>query len=361
MENFKFYLKEAEVQPTQVNDETQVDPQVAQQVDQIIKLPYQEFVTQLAAIANDPKVKAVLQHGLKDGKPTDEVVRINKINVPVTRLKPTQNEVDIDKSLAYPLNDQKSFLKYLTATGAVKAGPNAIVTAAGGTLVIDGHHRWSQVYAINKDAVMEAVDINIEGASPETYLKVVQMAIAADLGKLPVANTGPGINLLDASVTREAINGYISKKITNDVANAAGADGTPLRSSILQKIGGGLNEKVAPKPSAAVRAAMRGPQTMKASPQAPLDGQNAQKMHQRGIQTIQQLIQLNIASMRKTSQPVPPASPRKFMPQTDDATTWTDKAKSGMINFIEPATVNEQKFKARIGQIIKEEIKKIKR
>ena len=70
-----------------------------------------------------------------------------------------------------------------------------------------------------------------------------------------------------------------------------------------------------------------------------------------------ELVWQNILQMRKTSQPVEGAPKRDFMPQTDDATNWKKIAAGGQLNFKEPtAGITE----AKIKQIVREEIKKLK-
>ena len=53
------------------------------------------------------------------------------------------------------------------------------VVTYNGKYVIDGHHRWSQVYAANPDAKVPTIDIR-GNLKPSEMLKVVHAAIAAD-------------------------------------------------------------------------------------------------------------------------------------------------------------------------------------
>lgn len=259
--SFKALLNEQEVAP---------DPVTAQKVDQIIKLPYEQFVDQFKNIAADPKVQAVLNYGLKDGAPDDEKVSINRIKANVKQLLPTQNEIDIDKSLAYPLKDVNTFNTYKKG-GLVAPGGKQIVTANGGKLIIDGHHRWSQVYCINPNTQIDAIDITLPGADAFLYLKIVQLAIAANIQKIPTAKVD-GNNLLAADVN--VISEYVKGKASPEVIQAGG-----------------------------------------------------------GLENLQKLIIVNSDSMKKSNQPVKGAPKRDVMPQTDDAPQWTNAASSGQLNF----------------------------
>lgn len=149
---------------------------------------------QLSKIIGDKKVQAILKAGQADGDPDDDKLPYSKISaLPVADLQPTQSEIGFDQSvlnlLTDPYNSLESFLKGKANVG----GP--IVTYAG-KYIIDGHHRWSQVFAANPKATMLSLDINKKPDFEHTdILKAVHGAIAADLGKVPEADP-KGINLL---------------------------------------------------------------------------------------------------------------------------------------------------------------------
>ena len=149
--------------------------------------------TKLKKIIGDPKVQAVLKGGLADGDPNDDKLPYTRANIPVGDLKPTQKEIGFDQSVLNNLTDQYGSLKsFFTGTANV-GGP--IVTYAG-EYIIDGHHRWSQVFAANPKAKMFALDIKAKsGFSHTDVLKAVHAAIAADTGQVPSANP-LGNNLL---------------------------------------------------------------------------------------------------------------------------------------------------------------------
>jgi len=50
--------------------------------------------------------------------------------------------------------------------------------------IIDGHHRWAYVYALNPNASIPCININLPEQSPLDILKDVQIAIAATYGDL---------------------------------------------------------------------------------------------------------------------------------------------------------------------------------
>ena len=155
---------------------------------------YEQFVQKLGANASDPKTKAFIDAGLKDGKTEDDKFVFSNVSLAVKDLIPTQNEVDIDKSLAFPMKkDPDKFITYNTGDGPFELG-SPIVTYKG-KYVIDGHHRWSQLYAVNADATIKAIDIDISGLEPLDVLKAVQASIAVASGKVAVQSV-QGTNLL---------------------------------------------------------------------------------------------------------------------------------------------------------------------
>ena len=98
---------------------------------------------------------------MEDGKPTDEVVSLKDASIPVQDLKPTQNEIALDKSLSFPLTNPKSTADCLKG-GTVAIAGKRIITAKG-QYIVDGHHRWSQLYAMNKDASIAFLTLYILG------------------------------------------------------------------------------------------------------------------------------------------------------------------------------------------------------
>jgi hypothetical protein len=62
-------------------------------------MKYDDFVKKLSDSADDPRVKPFLGGGLKDGKPNDEKISFHLKTYSVQQLSPTQNEIDLDKSL----------------------------------------------------------------------------------------------------------------------------------------------------------------------------------------------------------------------------------------------------------------------
>tara|TARA_R110002051_G_scaffold288105_1_gene350850 strand:- start:224 stop:1051 length:828 start_codon:yes stop_codon:yes gene_type:complete len=156
---------------------------------------YESFVTDLSDEAGDSKVRATIQAGLQDGDIHDDKIDIKEVSIPVKNLRPTQNEIDIGKSLNFPLEKNASQLKdFLTGNNVEIVSP---IITLNQKWVIDGHHRWSQVYAFNANATMKCANLSFPGLDPIRGLKAVQTAIAAVMGEVPQKHVD-GTNLLKA-------------------------------------------------------------------------------------------------------------------------------------------------------------------
>jgi len=232
------------------------------EVKAILKKDYPSFVKALGDGIKDSKFVDAIK-SLSDKLP----VKAAAIKPAVKNLRPTQNEVVMEKSLSFPLTNQFSAKQYLSGGIAAPKG-QSIVTAGGGKYVIDGHHRWSQVYCLNPDTKIKAIDLPIK--DPINALKSTQMGIAVQLGKVPTAKGGQ-TNLF--TVSEDVLKKYVTDTITDEVV------------SIFKKYGkGNTKEKIA------------------------------------------NYIWENVELLKQNSKPVPNAPKRNIMPQTDDAPNFIKAA-----------------------------------
>jgi hypothetical protein len=208
-------------------------------VNKILNVPdYEQFVSQLGDAVNDPRVKAVLGSGLKDGNPGDETVGVSGGGGPCTQFLPIQNEIDLSKSLGYAATKPALVPKILQGgpISAADMGGSPIVSASD-RYIVDGHHRWSQVYMINPDAAIETMDIKI--ADPEVALRAMQAAIAAVQGVVPSQEVEKGMNVFNMS--SEAMTQWMQKNLGDQfiklfVANSDAQDANGVIEQILFNI-----------------------------------------------------------------------------------------------------------------------------
>lgn len=238
-----------------------------------------DFVSEFRKIASDPKVQAILKAGSTDGNIEDERIKYTEKTIKVSGLKPTQSEIGFNQSISNILTDQYGSLKSILDGKADVGGP---IVTYNSKYIIDGHHRWSQIYAANPEAEVES--LNIEGdLKPTEILKIVHGAIVAVVGYVPSADP-KGINILDG----------ITK---NQVLNAVNKELSPEAKKLWELNGQKNNESIA------------------------------------------DLIYKNLIKLISLNQPIKGAPGRKDMPQTDTGGKpggKLDLLSKGIINFKDP-------------------------
>jgi len=187
---------------------------------------YTEFVEELAVSANDQKIRNLLDKKLTKGEP----FYVRKAVIGVTKLRPMQNEIDTTKSLQYPLTNIGSCKAYFEKGPVIIKMP---LFTFDGKYIVDGHHRWSQVFCINPEAEMACYDL-LAHLKPLNVLKIIQVKIAADTGNVKVA-TVEGSNLLDEDI--EKMRKYMDSTMTPEVDEfLRGKYGVKDRDGVINKI-----------------------------------------------------------------------------------------------------------------------------
>lgn len=284
----------------------------------IDQLPYADFIAYLGKNANDPKLKAAISAGLEDGDKEDDVFTFSKeIGVAVRGCKPTQSEVVLSKSLSFPLPDgDKNRLTGLLSSNSqankYTAGDPIVIFNDGKTnYVIDGHHRWSQVHAVNPDAYITSFVMTAKkspaGSSIGTeILKAVQMSIL----KVVQDNSTPGGAKLPSAPGSD-----------DPKQNLFSCSEGDLKKFVVDTVGPTFLEVVA--------------EIKKIEPNA---------------EAAADYIWKNVQDLRENSSPIPGATKRELMPQTDGgkndveskavdalmANKWMDELKSGVVNHQTP-------------------------
>jgi len=267
------------------------DDQASSALSQAIEAPsVEDFVAKFKGIASDPKVQAILKAGRTDGIPNDEKIPYTKSQIKVDALVPTQSEIGFDQSIQNILTDQYGSLASIFSGNADVGGP---IVTYNGKYIIDGHHRWSQVFAANPKASMEA--LNIQGnLKPEEVLKIVHAAIAVKIGEVPSSDP-KGINILNG-ITEKQVLDAVNSKLTDKAKE------------LWTKHGQADNESIA------------------------------------------KYITTNLETLINKHKPIPGAPGRKDMPQTD----YGDKNMTKTLDFIKNGVVNYKDPKASDAQDIKE-------
>lgn len=198
------------------------DPEVQKKVDAISKslkdAGLVEYVANVNDMMSDDKGRLALE--LVAGTlPDDKLKKLGLKNVtfkfvsnkavPVSNLRPTQNEISLQDSLEKSVANEFNCMYDLIKGQSVKL--SVPIITCNGKFIIDGHHRWLQAACVNPDATMETLDLQIDAGvsgfdftDTEDILKVTQsliMSIALKSGKtkLPSSDSKSLENLYDLS------------------------------------------------------------------------------------------------------------------------------------------------------------------
>lgn len=201
-----------DVEDIQVNTKNIEDnPEAMKVYNKMIELiqdkDYDETVDFVDEIVKDPKLKFLLSLGF-GGDFSNLKLKLKKTNIPAKRLIPTQSEIGTDETLKY-LVQGKDIDVCFEKTTIVK---KPIVTFQG-TFIIDGHHRWSQIFVTNPDANIVCIDIT-GNLSPLSMLKAVQCTIGSNTGKL-IRKDIQGKNLYNT--TEKELRKYFQNNLSDSV------------------------------------------------------------------------------------------------------------------------------------------------
>lgn len=298
----------------------QTQNKASRDLSEIIGLPYQKFVVALKGLASDSKVQAVINAGKTDGKTEDEAFKFEEVDFDVKTLQPLQNEIDMDNSLLFPLSGKTNQLEdMLRGTPVQILGPVVVYNYKGTNYIVDGHHRWSQVYALNRDGKVKGIRLtSAQAVDPRRILKAAQLAIAA-IKKEVKTSTAQGVNLL--VIDENTLKGYVK----SGQGSLKGFKGVPQE--VLKRI-------------------------------------SSIKPELKDVDAVADYIWQNVLSMKKTSGTLWKKLniKRDFMPQTDlgadgeqkdpDTRKTVQKMVSGAINFLSPSS-KDVKPQVKEGRVIK--------
>jgi hypothetical protein len=113
--------------------------------------------------------------GVKDGHPTDDVIKGKWTSIAARKLKPTQSQIWLDKLL----NNTLKFGK--PGSGAPILKKTVIVSSDG--YILDGHHRFGQAMLANPDLKLKALYIPM----PINLLLKIGRSYGAAIGNKPKA------------------------------------------------------------------------------------------------------------------------------------------------------------------------------
>jgi len=210
-------------------------PEILQKMVDLMKKDYTSFVKELSNITSDnnlfPKLKNLILGGAKDGNVNDEKFSISgEYDQVVTNLIPTQNEIDRNKSLAFPVTYPVEYEKLGISLDVAKKQISEMLTAVpiringlpivvfdheGKTYILDGHHRWSSVYALNSNGIIKAIKLkSSKEITPIQALTAIQLSISVSAGKIPTSSAGSD----DTNILLSSSNGATKKYLEESMS-----------------------------------------------------------------------------------------------------------------------------------------------
>jgi hypothetical protein len=232
MDNFD--LKKFLYNNTLLNEDEKED------LEKSYKKGVESFRSDLSKYIADSKVKAILDAGLADGDIDDDKLPFTSRKIAVKKLIPTQSEIGFDQSVQGNLDDEYGSLDGILKGNVNVGGP--IVTYAG-KYIIDGHHRWSTVFAANPGANMDTLDITPKpGFQPLDILRAVHSAIAVNLNKVPSADP-KGANIL-TGINYPGVLGKVEKYLTPEAEDVWASNGIEGKKAIAKHLYNNLNKIV---------------------------------------------------------------------------------------------------------------------
>ena len=182
-------------------------------IDTIRKSSYTKSIDFIDDIIKEPKLKFLLSLGF-GGNFASLNLNINQAVLPVQTLVPTQSEIGLGESLDFIIGAAKNFKPANIdvcfddeKTGVIIKRP---IVTFNHNFIVDGHHRWSQIYITNPNANVKV--INITGQlTVIALLKAIQSTIGSNTGNLNLKKV-QGKNIF--KISDNSINKYIKNNIT---------------------------------------------------------------------------------------------------------------------------------------------------
>jgi hypothetical protein len=181
-----------------------------------------DYTTYVKALQGlKPEQAELLQKVVGDGEFAKDVT-VKKGSLSVKLLHPTQQEIDVNNSLYYPLKKNPagppSVLDVLKGGSPFVINNNPIIVYkyAGKYFIIDGHHRWSQIFLLNPNAKMKCILYSAPESDedPVSMLRDFQLVIKATTGQVKIADANSDYNIY--TMSNDKVKDYVLNTITDE-------------------------------------------------------------------------------------------------------------------------------------------------
>ena len=162
MKDFKHYfLSEKAISPKEARREASDIDMYSSDVRELYKnligiinsSKYSKTIDFIDDISKDKKLKFILSLGF-GGKLADMNLKIKEMSLNVKDLIPTQNEIGVDETFKFIIDGKN--IEYCFQNPVVIRKPIVVFNSK---YIIDGHHRWSEIYITNSNAKVDVVNI----------------------------------------------------------------------------------------------------------------------------------------------------------------------------------------------------------
>jgi len=116
----------------------------------LLKDDYERIMEEIKYCRNSKEILSLLEKEKK--------IKLFNKNIKVKNLVPLQKSIDINKTLYYLLKDHEKVENILS--GKSPFGENRIFICEDNTYILDGHHRWFQIYILNSECEINSLEIN---------------------------------------------------------------------------------------------------------------------------------------------------------------------------------------------------------
>lgn len=166
VKSFTEFVLESRLQEA---DDAKVDAEVAKReyndiltkmgLDITDKESLQHVADKVQDFLKDPETKQNFTKGLEDGnKPHDDQISVSAVTIGAKELNPSQRAIYLDQSIVGYIS--RPVVKYLNPIIDGKFEASDIFISED-NYIIDGHHRWSAIMAMNPDTKMTITRINL--------------------------------------------------------------------------------------------------------------------------------------------------------------------------------------------------------
>jgi hypothetical protein len=176
-------------------------------------LSYPQYLSQLKSITKSDRLSEIFNEGFNEYSKVE--ISRDEVEIPVARLIPTQNQLNMKKAMEFPFSGEEPVSSYFVDGAVTIVAP---IITFNKTFIIDGHHRWAQIAIMNPRATVSCIDFQSDVLTPIQFLKLIQGAIAMEEGEVILADKTIGVDLYKSSV--KAIKEYIADSLKDSVKGA---------------------------------------------------------------------------------------------------------------------------------------------